>query len=174
MHQSDQTQSSATQSQPPKIELCKDFLRGKCKFGISGQRGGSCPSPHPNVCLRHLHNGAHKGGCDKKKTGCQKFHVRVCSRSYKEKECFNPRCKAPYHLKNTKRKKEIVPSIPTVWNSKPDEKQNGGVSTQQQPFLGQTRLEELEKNVKLLTSLIPMLLATQGSREMPGRLPLNW
>ena len=164
--------------------LCKDFLKGKCKFGLSGKKGGLCPNQHPDVCLKHLNNGNFKGGCQRKKTNCTKFHVRICSASYRKRECYNPKCRAGYHLKNTERKREKM-SFPTtnIWNAqemtrtKPYNEAVAQGIKPQESFLvkgmSHSRLEELEKNMQHLTSMIPMLLSKLNLKETPNQFHLN-
>ena len=105
--------------------------------------------------------------------------------SYKRRECFNPKCKQAFHLKHTQRKqKSVIGPKTNVWALQETQEQRNTPQlaynqtlSEKEPFLGveikQTRLDELEKNVKYLTTIVPILVSALTPREHQSKSLLN-
>ena len=92
-------------------EICKHFLRNKCRHGFSGRKShegkDECPWTHPKLCMNFLNYGLGEKGC-RNKEKCEKVHPKMCRESLKSKTCNfeGDKCKFGYHLKNTVKKSE--------------------------------------------------------------------
>ena len=85
--------------------ICTRFKTGRCSFGISGKKDGTCPYRHPKPCTKFLINGNRsRGGC-RKGTNCNLFHPSMCYNSMRERQCFRENCKF-MHIKGTKRSED--------------------------------------------------------------------
>ena len=99
--------SSNSQAPSSAIPICKHYKTGRCKFGISGKKGGTCPKRHPNACTKFLTNGNRsRGGCTKG-TNCNLFHPSMCHASMKDRKCLREDCKF-MHIRGTKRSENEV------------------------------------------------------------------
>ena len=94
--------SNNIQIQNEEPQICRFYNDNRCKYGISGKKGGVCNYQHPKPCRKLLNNGT-KGprGCNKG-TRCDYFHPKMCYRSLKEQICTKDDCKF-IHIKFTKR-----------------------------------------------------------------------
>ena len=87
-----------------KPNVCRNFLKGDCRHGMSGKSNGTCKFLHLKMCNKLLKHGTKEGlGCDKGKN-CENFHPKMCSMSLAKGECFNKSCKLK-HVKGTRRVK---------------------------------------------------------------------
>ena len=96
-----------------KGKTCSHFLRGICRWGMSGRRpvkgGGDraetsseCQYEHPRVCSKLLNHGDGKNtrwGCDG--SSCNKSHPKMCTTSMNSRKCWK-RCEKGWHVKGTK------------------------------------------------------------------------
>ena len=103
-HQSNGRQNTplSTQSRVNDPPICKHYRTGRCKFGVSGKKDGSCPYSHPKACTKFLTNGSRsRGGCTKG-SSCRLFHPSMCHSSMQERNCTRENCKF-MHIKGTQR-----------------------------------------------------------------------
>ena len=103
-----------------KTKTCSHFLRGRCKFGMSGRRpskgvekeagvNDECPYEHPRVCSKLLNHGDNKHskfGCDG--ISCKKAHPTMCTSSMYSRQCWKL-CDKGWHVKGTKFENGEVP-----------------------------------------------------------------
>ena len=81
--------------------ICKAFLKHKCRFGLSGRRGGRCRFKHPAICPNlHDHGISEPYGCNGKE--CSDFHPETCTDSLLLKRCTDKDCSL-FHVKGTER-----------------------------------------------------------------------
>ena len=93
-----QSSQHLTENRP----VCKFYRRGRCKYGISGKKDGTCMQYHPKPCKKFLENGTRRrGGCTRV-SDCRFFHPSVCYSSLQERICLNENCKY-VHIKGTRR-----------------------------------------------------------------------
>ena len=100
----DEKESSKTlESNPVKDDkvkgICKFFLNGKCRFGISG-KGYS--QHHPKVCRKLQKFGTQGLVVCNEGSNCEFFHHRLCKCSVRKCICLNQDCKL-MHIRGTKR-----------------------------------------------------------------------
>ena len=81
--------------------ICKFFIRGKCKYGNTGTRGGTCRFDHPEPCKPFTYHGATIRGCQNER--CPLWHPPLCRRSVNYRKCFRQDCHF-WHLKGTIRR----------------------------------------------------------------------
>ena len=82
-------------------DICKMFLKHKCRFGQSGRRGGRCRFKHPTICPNlHDHGISDPYGCNGKE--CSDFHPETCTDSLLLKRCTDKDCSL-FHVKGTER-----------------------------------------------------------------------
>ena len=103
-----------------KTKTCSHFLRGRCKFGMSGRRprkevekepgvNDECPYEHPRVCSKLLNHGDSnhsKFGCNG--SSCKKAHPTMCTTSMHSRQCWKL-CDKGWHVKGTKFEDGKVP-----------------------------------------------------------------
>ena len=103
-----------------KSQICSHFLRGRCRWGMSGKRplntGGGrvqtsdeCQYEHPRVCSKLLNHGDSKNtrwGCDG--STCKKAHPKMCTSSMNSRMCWKS-CDKGWHVKGTKFEDGQVP-----------------------------------------------------------------
>ena len=83
--------TNQTRSNDPPV--CKNYRTGRCKFGVSGKKGGSCPYSHPKACIKFSTDGnRRRGGCTRGKK-CKFFHLSMCHSSIEERRCTREDCK---------------------------------------------------------------------------------
>ena len=81
-------------------QVCKFFINGKCKYGISGK---GCSNKHPRICRKlHKFGTQSQKGCNKG-SNCEFFHPRMCKDSVRKRLCLNQECTF-MHIRGTKRK----------------------------------------------------------------------
>ena len=81
-------------------QVCKFFINGKCKYGISGK---GCSNNHPRICRKlHKFGTQSQKGCNKG-SNCEFFHPRMCKDSVRKRLCLNQECTF-MHIRGTKRK----------------------------------------------------------------------
>ena len=82
--------------------LCKFYQHGRCKYGLSGRKNGTCAFSHPKPCKKFLNNGTkNRGGCTRG-SDCIFHHPKVCHSSLQDRTCFREDCKY-VHIRGTKR-----------------------------------------------------------------------
>ena len=83
-------------------KVCRHFLKGNCKYGMSGK---DCMFYHPKFCKKLMKHGTKKKeGCSKGKS-CEHFHPKMCPTSIAKLECFDDHCEL-FHIKRTKRRRD--------------------------------------------------------------------
>ena len=80
--------------------ICLNLKNGNCQFGMSGEKNGKCPHPHPNFCIPYLKHGlTMPNGCQKGST-CHLWHATyICINSARTNKCLTPNCKFFHHSK---------------------------------------------------------------------------
>lgn len=93
------SQSGATPTRESEMPVCKYYVRGTCKHGVSGT---NCQYRHPNLCRKLLtHGPVGQHGCTRGRK-CQFLHPKLCRNSIRHHECLAENCKL-HHIKGTKR-----------------------------------------------------------------------
>ena len=88
--------------------VCKYFLKGQCRHGLTGKtpRGEvqQCPWKHTRVCMKFLNYGNTERGCSD--NNCRFTHPTMCEQSLKFGTCdmfgTGKKCTKGYHRKGTK------------------------------------------------------------------------
>ena len=92
---------------PQETSICKEYIHGKCKHGINGNKvfdGAKSKFLHPKRCIKFCKYGSsHRLGCNYG-TACHWFHPILCRYSVQHGVCYNSEC-TYVHLANTSRKK---------------------------------------------------------------------
>ncbi|MEO1419206.1 MAG: hypothetical protein AAFW00_28390, partial [Bacteroidota bacterium] len=89
--------TAASNTTLPVPILCPELAEGTCRYGLTGKRRGKCPKLHPEMCLKFLHHGATKNGCNKKDS-CPQYHPPYfCSNSVNYLECYAKKCEYRHH-----------------------------------------------------------------------------
>ena len=82
--------------------ICKHYRTGRCKYGISGKKDGTCAYRHPKACTKLLNNGLRRrGGCNRGEN-CRFFHPQMCHASLQDRVCLRENCKF-MHVRGTRR-----------------------------------------------------------------------
>ena len=102
--QRDQESDDSEDSDEPR-RICKFYIRGKCKFGSTGTRGGTCRFEHPEPCKPFSHHGATSRGCQDDR--CTLWHPPLCRRSTNYRKCFRQDCHF-WHLRGTIRRPPVA------------------------------------------------------------------
>ena len=156
-HHSDQEIDNEESDEPRRI--CKFYIRGKCKFGSTGTRGGTCRFEHPEPCKPFSQHGATSRGCQNDR--CPLWHPPLCRRSTNYRKCFRQDCHF-WHLRGTIRRPPVAeggfntqqpaaPSNPAVNNHQPAANSvhpaaNPYPAWQQQPAASQANQEISHQN----------------------------
>ena len=114
-------------SNPPSNDICSYYLKGTCRYGISGRL---CPKQHPKACKKLLQNGNKSpNGCTLGRN-CEKHHPPMCASSLRMRICYNQDCKL-VHVKGTKRIRQqsnnpaqTPAHIPRLLDLRPNQQQN--------------------------------------------------
>lgn len=94
-------QSSTAKTREIERPVCKYYVRGTCKHGVSGK---NCYYQHPKPCHKLLtHGPVGQHGCTRGRN-CKFFHPKLCRNSIRHQECLVGNCKFP-HIKGTKRRR---------------------------------------------------------------------
>ena len=88
-----------TPMEQEKKAKCRFFLKGTCKFGLSGKE---CKFEHPKVCKKFTQHGTRQPRGCKLGQSCKDYHPKMCLNSLRKGECFTESCKYN-HVKGTKR-----------------------------------------------------------------------
>lgn len=100
-----QQTSRVTPNNEPPVSICKHYRTGRCKYGISGKKDGTCAYRHPKVCNKFLNNGLRRrGGCNRGEN-CNFFHPQMCHSSLQDRTCLRDNCKF-MHVRGTRRADE--------------------------------------------------------------------
>ena len=85
-------------------KMCSFFLRGNCRYGISGKTGGTCKFKHVPMCRKYRNNGSTgPTGCQDK--NCRFWHPPLCWKSEKTRTCYDEQCRF-WHIRGTKRSED--------------------------------------------------------------------
>ena len=99
---------SKNNGQSQNLPICRTFLKGTCKHGMSGKSNDGCQYRHLKTCNKILKHGIQgKYGCNKGKK-CEHFHPKMCSSSLVKSVCYDPEYKFN-HVKGTKRIQQKPP-----------------------------------------------------------------
>lgn len=81
--------------QPQKQEVCKFYLKNKCKFAKQKEK---CKFNHPPICNKLLAYGTNKNKRGTRGSTCTFYQPVICSTSLHKRECLNENCKKS-HIK---------------------------------------------------------------------------
>ena len=156
-----------------KPNVCRNFLKGDCRHGMSGKSNGTCKFAHPKMCNKLLKHGTKEGlGCNKGKN-CENFHPKMCAMSLAKGECFNKSCKLK-HVKGTRRVKRGPRAKNQNQNNekgqpsnKPRNQQSHGSKSTNQDFqdalhnMQTTMMKSVEEKLSAVVSQMTKLIQSQ-------------
>ena len=169
-----------TPMEQEKKAKCRFFLKGTCKFGLSGKE---CKFEHPKVCKKFTQHGTRQPRGCKLGQSCKDYHPKMCLNSLRKGECFSESCKYN-HVKGTKRHPPQIKmnttqsavtssdahvTAPTAAMAEPESNGN---------FLELIRLmkaeilQTFEEKMKQLTNAISVIQAQQAKMAQP--MPIQY